>query len=468
MFRIIKNIITDFGLFAFVLLLISVPIMLNTPESPLFQQPLGGRVQLADFAFILLFASFMLKIFQGKITLKAKNVHYVLLLYILCSLPSFMNSINVKESIVEFASIVYTVLLFALLIEVIRSKERLHLAVDLWIFTSIAVASLGVLGIFLACFFKINTFLVMEYKVFPYLGHVFRARSTFMPNAKFLSSYLTIGIPLTIWKAHASKNKKERNFWIISLCVLFLALFFTFSRGWLGLAVCLCLMMTKVQNASFLMKFAKNFLLLFVIVFGIFIICISLWEPVEVQFNHYYDKEFNVVEDTSIVDPIKGLLRANFSLGITETHYLALKKFAYKEFLTKPYIGIGLGTFRDKIAYLRKTSKLPEKFPLLDPHCTFLGRLAETGILGLFSLLMVWVYFLKYSFNAHKAAHTKHEKFLAWTFFSILVAFTIQGIDMDIMNFRFLWFTFALTYALKRLSDHPANENDVIHKKGKA
>ena len=41
------------------------------------------------------------------------------------------------------------------------------------------------------------------------------------------------------------------------------------------------------------------------------------------------------------------------------------------------------------------------------------------------------------------------DKFLVWTMFSIVVSLILQSMEIDIMNFRFVWFIFAWIVAME-------------------
>jgi hypothetical protein len=80
-----------------------------------------------------------------------------------------------------------------------------------------------------------------------------------------------------------------------------------------------------------------------------------------------------------------------------------------------------------------------------------LGRTAQTGLIGLIALVFLWSKAIRKALNMSFTAKSNYFQILSWAMFSSMVGFVIQSIDMDIMNFRFLWFLFALVFIIERL-----------------
>ncbi len=119
--------------------------------------------------------------------------------------------------------------------------------------------------------------------------------------------------------------------------------------------------------------------------------------------------------------------------------------------LDNPLIGVGLGGFNDEIRKYKKDGKLPDIFPALDPHCMFLGKTAQTGLIGLIALVILWGKAIRKALDMSFTSRDNYLQIISWALFSSMVGFIIQSIDMDIMNFRFLWFLFALVFIIERL-----------------
>lgn len=441
----------DFELIALCLWILLVPVMINTAARPLLPPPLGGRLQLSELAFLLLFLSWLIKFLRKRVNFVFSTAYIPLGVYIFSSFLSLKNSQDPAGGIIELIGIAYLAVSFILLVNILRDKQTFYFAFTAWLWTSILVCALGILGILLAYLFGIKTFLVIEYGGFPYLGHLFRVCSTFLPNAKFLSSYLTIAVPLSCLGIFMPADKKERYLWLACLGLFLITLFFTFSRGWLGLAAAIYLLFLKIDSKNTRFRLFKKILAAFIIIFAVFISLISVWKIEDIKVRQYHDGSVQMIDKSMMTDYKLGLRKVEISFSLPQAHYFTLKKIAWQAFKEHPVLGVGPGGFNRQVTQLKRAGELPREFPDFDPHSTFLGRLAEYGILGLAALLLLWGYMIGLALRMYHFAIEKQAGLISWLLFSIMAGFMVQGIDMDIMNFRFIWFIFASLAALDNL-----------------
>lgn len=435
-----------------ILLILSVPIMINTSGNPLFPEPIGAKIQIVDFIFLFLLAAWLYKLCHNQIRFNRTSLAVPLVFYLVVSLLSLLNSSNLKVSFVEFIGILYLITLFYLIVNAVRDRNTFEVVINSWLITSALIAFLGILGVFLAYVFGINTFLVKEYASFPYLGNIYRAYSTFGVNAKFVSSYLTISFPICLALLLNSKAGKKRLFYYVTLILFICVLFFTFSRGWLGLAVAIYLVLSRFQRSEKYYRYLKVLTAIFIILFGLFICLISRWQFVDLQIEKItVENTTNIKPGIAFTDNSEELDKARTEIGYIDTTYYRLKKVAIEMVMDHPLIGVGLGGFNDEIRKYKKDGKLPDIFPAMDPHCMILGKTAQTGLVGLIALIILWWKVIRKALNMSFAARDNYYQIISWAIFSSLVGFVIQSIDMDIMNFRFLWFLFALVFIIERL-----------------
>ena len=435
-----------------ILLILSVPIMINTSGNPLFPEPIGAKIQIVDFIFLFLLAAWLYKLCHNQIRFNRTSLAVPLVFYLVVSLLSLLNSSNLKVSFVEFIGILYLITLFYLIVNAVRDRNTFEMVINSWLITSALIAFLGILGVFLAYVFGINTFLVKEYASFPYLGNIYRAYSTFGVNAKFVSSYLTISFPICLALLLNSKAGKKRLFYYVTLILFICVLFFTFSRGWLGLAVAIYLVLSRFQRSEKYYRYLKVLTAIFIILFGLFICLISRWQFVDLQIEKItVENTANIKPGIAFTDNSEELDKARTEIGYIDTTYYRLKKVAIEMVMDHPLIGVGLGGFNDEIRKYKKDGKLPDIFPAMDPHCMILGKTAQTGLVGLIALIILWWKVIRKALNMSFEARDNYYQTISWAIFSSLVGFVIQSIDMDIMNFRFLWFLFALVFIIERL-----------------
>ena len=435
-----------------ILLILFTPIMINTPCNPLFPEPIGAKVQIVDFIFLFLLAAWLYKLCHNQIRFNRTSLAVPLVFYLVASLLSLLNSSNLKVSLVEFIGILYLITLFYLIVNAVRDRNTFEMVINSWLITSALIAFLGILGVFLAYVFGINTFLVKEYASFPYLGNIYRAYSTFGVNAKFVSSYLTISFPICLALLLNSKADKKRLFYYVILILFMCVLFFTFSRGWLGLAVAAYLVLARFQKPEGYYKYLKVLIAIFIVLFGLFIFLISRWQFVDFQIEKItVENTTNIKPGIAFTDNSEELDKVRTEIGYIDTSYYRLKRDAIEMIFDHPLIGVGIGGFNDEIRRQKKEGKLPDIFPVMDPHCMILGKAAQTGLVGLIALIILWWKVIRKALNMSSAARDNYYQIISWAMFSSLVGFVIQSIDMDIMNFRFLWFLFALVFIIERL-----------------
>jgi hypothetical protein len=236
---------------------------------------------------------------------------------------------------------------------------------------------------------------------------------------------------------------------------------FTFSRGWLGLAVAIYMVLARFQKPEGYYRYLRVLVVIFIILFGLFISLISRW-----QFVDFQTRKTTVENNTSIkpgiafTDNSKELEKVSVEIGYIDTTYYRLKRVAMEMILDHPIIGVGLGVFDDETRRYKREGRLPGIFPAMDPHCMILGKAAQTGLVGLLALIILWSKAIRKALNMSFVAKDNYFQIISWAIFSSLVGFIIQSIDMDIMNFRFLWFLIALVYIVEKLES--TSESNVL------
>jgi len=305
-----------------ILLILSVPIMIYTPGNPLFPGPIGSKIQIVDFIFLFLLPAWLYKLCHNQIRFNRTSLAVPLVFYLVASLLSILNSSNIKDGLVEFIGILYLIALFYLIVNAVRDRKMLEMVINIWLITSALVAFLGILGIFLAYVFDIKTFLVKEYAAFPYLGNIYRAYSTFGVNSKFVSSYLTISFPICLALLLNSKAGKKRLFYYVTLILFICVLFFTFSRGWLGLAVAIYLVLSRFQRPEKYYRYLKVLTAIFIILFGLFISLITRWQFVDFQImKTTVENSTNIEPNIAFTDNSKELEKVSVEIGYLDTTY---------------------------------------------------------------------------------------------------------------------------------------------------
>jgi hypothetical protein len=132
--------------------------------------------------------------------------------------------------------------------------------------------------------------------------------------------------------------------------------------------------------------------------------------------------------------------------------YFRLKEIAWDAFTAHPLTGAGLDQFHVLTAAAYADGRLPSHYQTTDPHSTFLGRLAETGLAGTIPLIALWIGIF---ITARELMRRRIDPVIALALFAAMCGILVDTMNADVMNFRFLWVALGL---LRGLAGVPADE----------
>ncbi len=117
-------------------------------------------------------------------------------------------------------------------------------------------------------------------------------------------------------------------------------------------------------------------------------------------------------------------------------------------FLKHPLAGVGPGRFPVALDSLRVGGKLglPPGLPRLRPHSTVMGALAEGGVPGFAGLFILWWFFL----GPRSWRRLKVDP-MGLCLYASLAGYLLFALNVDVMNFRWLWLLMAITAAWRAL-----------------
>jgi hypothetical protein len=126
--------------------------------------------------------------------------------------------------------------------------------------------------------------------------------------------------------------------------------------------------------------------------------------------------------------------------------YLRIKQVAIGAFLSRPFVGIGLDRFHHATQIAADQGRLTPAYRIIDPHSTFFGRLAETGLIGGLTLLALWI---AVAVTVHRLLAREGGQWIAVAVTAGIAGTLINTMNADVMNFRFLWVAFGLVRGLE-------------------
>jgi len=406
----------------------------------------GSKIQPPEiiFLFILIFLLFNFQKTEF-LKLKGNNLDLALLSYLGVV---FCTSLFAKNfhPFLEFFGLVYLFInYFIIRLFLVSIEDKLEGFIKkgvLWM--GILAAIFGILGIFTTYFWGENT-LGFIYKDYPYFGDTIRVEG-FTTTPHMLASILNVSIIFLLISVLEKRDFKK----IILLLILSLAYIFTFAKIIVLLIIGAIFIFIKKQNVS-INSLLKNLLRLFSIflfafyMFATHFIFVGKNNP---HLETIKEKAFNTGE-------IIGETQNSF---IIPTAYATLKQSAF--YIGKEYwlTGVGAGNHGIYFHELKNEGLFPKHIPDYDPHSTFMGSFAETGIFGFLAILFLAFSLFKIS---NQLLKTKKYYNLKIALAGCLLIFFMESISVDSINFRHMWLIFAILSAIQNLEQNQKLANNL-------
>lgn len=263
--------------------------------------------------------------------------------------------------------------------------------------------------------------MVQVYGNYPYLGTVLRAKG-FTAGAGMLIIVLLLP---TLYAWRGWRSGRLRIWWFVLLLPL---AGLTFAKEVLLLGLGLLLIDPWVQQFfSGRGRRMRGFV--------VAAVAITFWLG-----THFIVQDRQPFEDSD-------LYGTNYTAGtlvwegkdkqVVQTSYLELKKAALSVTAQHPVLGVGPGQFGRALPAEKAAGRYPANLPDYDPHSTWLGALAETGIFGFIGLLLLVAAFWQL-LRTIPPGTFPNDVLLSILLFLLLTA--IMSVSKDVMNFRFIWF----------------------------
>lgn len=413
---------------------------------PIMLVPFQYKIQLSEIIFLPLLTGWLICLFKGRVILKKTSLDIPLILYLTIAALSLVNcGYNIK-GVIELAGMAYLILLYLLIANVVTQKEQLRFFLYTWMAATSIVVILGLLGEFLVYIMKLPNPFVLHYTNYPYIGQMDRAIST-LRNAKMLCAYLvaSAGINLSLFSTEESVVlRRWLGLLLIALCILTIC---TLSRGIFGLLVCIASFTFRFPKFSSLKTLKRCIIMILIMLFIVINIGTSLrFCSGDISFSKE-EYQGQIKDVNSFLSPEGKAERLTVDITYLPTYFFMLKKVALRIYSEHPFLGSGIGTFNQKVIELKGNGWLPLWFPLLDPHSTFFGTLAETGTFGFVTLALLFTVFASNLSNASCVTEDNFMRIVLYGFCASFFGLVVLNLNLDIMNFRFLWLLLGLGMA---------------------
>ena len=401
------------------------------------------KVLYSEVIFLLLFVIFLWKTLRIRRSISSTCLKPIVVMAALFTV-SFLNSVNLTDSFIELAGLIYLLVLFVIIINIITTYEKLRVFLSIWVGVACCVSLIGLFAFSAA---MVNRNLIgnqfLLYNAIESMAHHFpRITSTFIgPNT--LLTYLHVSLVFAIILLLFEDGLKKKLFILACIFVILLTAFFTGSRRFTGLLLSLFLILHFYGKGKF-MRALKRVTFLGFLFFLIISIVTTIWVVFPVKVT-------KVEADKTIS------LRAQYSYSL---HLLQVVT-AMNMIENHPFIGVGFGTylrhFKENVdwewvkssfgfeAYPGYDKAVEKKTLAFDPHSAILGTLAETGLIGLLGLLYFFLKYFKTLLGRFKRnEELSFERILSGCILAGFIGFLLNGLFTDILSMRYFWFMMAL------------------------
>ncbi|MBN1882017.1 MAG: O-antigen ligase family protein [Deltaproteobacteria bacterium] len=411
-----------------VILIALLPLIFRFSPIPFFGKFFGHKIQLLEILFPPLVVVWFFSSLRQK-TLKPVFPPGTIffLAFVGVSFISSMLSIDTGRACIETAGYVYLYLLYFFFYNLIVDESHVNVSLRCFLVISFVIGMIGIVGLLLYTVFDVTTFPIEVFE--NYLGiDLIRIRSTFFTSNYFLS-YMgfacAVSIPLI---------KYDEKKWIRVLASLLILMV-------------VAILLTALYRGAFVIwgilffglryfKNARAFVFLRVAAAGLFLAFFLLFalqgyiniSPVEIS----HDASSHRLETSISTQPS---VYANLHLTaihiIREHPLVGVGPGLYNEYMNRPEFGYDFETY---------------PWTNLDPHSTYLGYCAETGVFGVLFLLLFFGSIIVHVSRAK--TDTDMLRSAKRLFLAYFVLMLVYALFVDIFTLRFLYFAYALSLSL--------------------
>jgi len=299
-------------------------------------------------------------------------------------------------------------------------------------------AVIAISGWLLAMATQEELIFVLSIKTYPYLGNIYRAQAlTGSPN--MLLSFLMVGILFSWARLIIIEDRRLINSAV--LITMLIGMLLTFSRDVLIVFACMVIVYLLSNPAISRTKWTTRFILLLTVFLAI-ISYIFISHIVISPNNDEAIRQLVIGEYIKDGKPFVTLGEPYNDYALYPSIYFELKKAALLAFLDSRGIGVGGGNFNQYLSQLKSQGQYPANFTEWDPHSTYLGTLAEHGLIGFLIVCGILISFCSKSIV--RLYSRGNRDFVSIGLVGVFIGIAVEAICVDVMNFRQYWVLFAL------------------------
>jgi O-Antigen ligase len=402
---------------------------------------LPGNARLPELLFVPLVLLLLIAFFkeERRGTFSFSRLDTLVVAYLIGALPSFAATDDLEASIVELVRHGYLVGIY-IAIALVTLSEHCGVVGQGFRIGALAHAAIGV-GATAA--FALGMSLpvdIGEVMRMPYVGDVLRLRTlTFSPT--MLGAILTTTAPFVLAYALVTDGV-VRGRWALVGAAIFVTMVLTFSHTIAGFLVAGLFVIWPWLPVRRSVRLGAVAGVMAVVVF----FNLTLTASVR-SFGYGRESVNDSIPSPYAVDSRQvriGAARIDYEV----MSYFRVKELAVEAFVAHPWTGVGLDRFHRVSEAGYQAGQLPHGYRAIDPHSALLGRLAETGIVGGVTLVGLWWAAGLAGRQALRCAGPR--AWLARAAVAAFIGLLVNGVNVDIMNFRFFWVDLGLLRGLSQ------------------
>ena len=356
-----------------------------------------------------------------------------IVIYLAGSLLSVVFSPEPRVSAVELIRHIYVAVIYV----VIAIAVGQGLAHTIGTGLALSGGVLAVLGLAAAALHTITGYGIAELTpvmTLPYVGETVRVSALTATPAMF-ALVLTVSAPFAM-RHPAITGSHART--VVAAIVLGLAAAWTFSHSIAGIAVAMLVVFWNSWLSNRVLRYAAVAAAIAIVLAFNFAATVAIRSVGTTPFRD--DSVFQYGVDRGRTEI------AGVNVEYQTMSYFRIKQVALDAFLSRPLFGIGLDRFHTITEEAYQQQRLTESYRAIDPHSTFIGRLAEAGLIGLITLAVLWIAIARET--AHLWWMRAQYEWLAVAAVAAVAGTFVNTMNADVMNFRFLWVVLAVVRAL--------------------
>jgi O-antigen ligase len=356
--------------------------------------------------------------------------------YIAGSAISVLLSPDPRSGAIELVRQSYLVVISIVIVLAVRQGLATTVATGL-ASSGAVLAAVGVGALIIQAVFGVGTDRIGPVTTLPYLGPTLRLTALTMSPAMF-ACVLAASVPFVM--LHPEIAASRARSWVAGF-VMAIATAMTFSHSVAGVAV-------SAVTAAWQRLRGRSVRLAAVAAAAAIVIGFNFAATVSIRSIGDARIRDNTIYQYAVDGGRARIAGVNVEYEIMS--YFRIKQVAWDAFTSRPLTGIGLDRFHEITEAAFQQGRLTERYRLIDPHSTLMGRLAEAGLIGAVTLIVFWIVIAR---EARRLLAQPHEHaWMATAAAAALLGTLVNTMNADVMNFRFAWVVLGLVRGLPRRS----------------